>query len=199
MSITCISMFFFVNNLSAQTTWEEVIEQLAENEEENSYQWENLLEELADLKEHPLDINRATKEQLERFPFLSDRLIENILYYIYKYGSIQNEKELMMVEDMNRQTIRYLLPFITFQPIEKEEYKHTFNQMLKKGKHELSTRVDIPFYTKAGYKNKYLGYGFYHNVRYSYHYSDRLYIGLTAEKDAGEPFFEGKNRKGFDY
>ncbi len=199
MSITCISMFFFVNNLSAQTTWEEVIEQLAENEEENSYQWENLLEELADLKEHPLNINRATKEQLERFPFLSDRLIENILYYIYKYGSIQNEKELMMVEDMNRQTIRYLLPFITFQPIEKEEYKHTFNQMLKKGKHELSTRVDIPFYTKAGYKNKYLGYGFYHNVRYSYHYSDRLYIGLTAEKDAGEPFFEGKNRKGYDY
>lgn len=199
MSIACLSMFFFVNNLSAQTTWEEVIEQLVENEEENSYQWENLLEELADLKEHPLNINSATKEQLERFPFLSDKLIENILYYLYKYGAMYSEKELLMVEDMNRQTVRYLLPFITFQPVDKEKDRITLKQIGKYGRHELSTRVDIPFYTKAGYKSKYLGYGFYHNVRYNFHYKDHVYVGITAEKDAGEPFFEGRNRKGYDY
>ncbi len=199
MSITCLSMFFFVNNLSAQNNWEEVVEQLAENEEENSYQWESLLEELADLKEHPININTATKEQLERFPFLSERLVENILYYLYKYGSMQSEKELLMVEDMSRQTMRYLLPFITFEPIEKEKDKLSFQQVLKYGKHELSTRVDIPFYTKAGYRNKYLGYGFYHNVRYNFRYGNHIDIGITAEKDAGEPFFEGRNSKGYDY
>lgn len=199
VSIAWLSMFLFVDNLSAQTTWEEVIEQLAENEYENSYQWETLMEELADLKEHPLNINTATKEQLERFPFLSNRLVENILYYIYKYEAIHSEKELMMVQDMDRQTVRYLLPFITFQIVEKEKAKSTVKQMVKYGKHELSTRVDIPFYTKAGYRSKYLGYGFYNNVRYSFRYSDHIYIGITAEKDAAEPFFEGRNRKGYDY
>ena len=83
MLIICFSVFFSVNNLSAQSVWEEVIEQWVNNQESNSYQLENLIESLDDLKENPLPINTATKEQLERFPFLSDLLIENILYYIY--------------------------------------------------------------------------------------------------------------------
>ena len=199
LSIACLSMFLFVDNLSAQNTWEEVVEQLVVDEEEDSYQWESLMEELADLKEHPININTATKEQLQRFPFLSDRLIENILYYLYKYGAMYSEKELLMVEDMDRNTIRYLLPFITFQPVEKEKNKLNIKQILKYGKHELSTRFDVPFYTKAGYRSNYLGYGFYHNMRYSFRYSDKIYVGITAEKDAGEPFFEGRNQKGYDY
>lgn len=36
-------------------------------------------EELSELRENPININTATKEQLERFPFLSDQLVENIL------------------------------------------------------------------------------------------------------------------------
>ena len=194
LSIACLSMFLFVDNLSAQNTWEEVVEQLVVDEEEDSYQWESLMEELADLKEHPININTATKEQLQRFPFLSDRLIENILYYLYKYGAMYSEKELLMVEDMDRNTIRYLLPFITFQPVEKEKNKLNIKQILKYGKHELSTRFDVPFYTKAGYRSNYLGYGFYHNMRYSFRYSDKIYVGITAEKDAGEPFFDGRNQ-----
>ena len=44
-----------------------------------------------------------------------------------------------------------------------------------------------------------MGYAFYHNFRYTFRYSDKVYVGLTAEKDAGEPFFTGKNKKGYDY
>ncbi len=69
----------------------------------------------------------------------------------------------------------------------------------------------MPFYTKSGYKlhtkeelkknpnKQYLGYGYYHSLRYSFHYRDKIYLGLTAEKDAGEPFFAGQNRKGYDF
>lgn len=65
---------------------------------------------------------------------------------------------------------------------------------MKYGKQELSTRVDIPFYTKAGYQQypaetlkknpnkQYLGYGYYHNLRYSFHYRDQIYAGITAER-----------------
>lgn len=44
-----------------------------------------------------------------------------------------------------------------------------------------------------------MGYGYYHNLRYSFHYRDQIYAGITAEKDAGEPFFTGQNKKGYDF
>lgn len=211
MLIACITILFPVNNLLAQENWEEVAEQLIDEDDESSFQLENYFESLSELREHPININTATKEQLEQFPFLSDQLIENILYYLYKYGPMLSEKELAMIEDINRQTIQYLRPFITFKQPDKEEYKPTLKQILKYGKQELSTRVDIPFYTKAGYQqyskealeknpNKmYLGYGYYHNLRYRFHYRDKVQFGLTAENDAGEPFFAGRNKKGYDF
>ena len=210
--IACLSIVFPVDNLSAQESWENIIEQLVDNNDEiSSSNWQNLMEDLAELKEHPININTATKEQLERFPFLSDRLVENILYYIYKHGPMLTEKELMMVQDMDIRTARVLKLFITFQQPDKEPSKPTLKNIFKYGKHELSTRVDIPFYTRAGYQpytsayieenpnKRYLGTRFYHNVRYQFHYSDKVYVGLTAEKDAGEQFFVAKNRKGYDY
>ena len=201
MLIICFSVLLSVNNLSAQSVWEEVIEQWVNNQESNSYQLENLIESLDELKENPLPINIATKEQLERFPFLSDQLIENILYYIYKHGPMLSDKELMLVKDMDQQIARCLKLFITFQQPDKEENKPTLKNILKYGKQELSTRVDIPVYTKVGYlkENGYLGSSFYNNLRYSFRYSDKVYWGLTAEKDAGEPFFNKENKKGYDY
>ena len=200
MLIACFSVVFPVNNLYAQEVWEEIAEQWADDEEENTLQWENLLEDLNDLKEHPINLNTATKEQLERFPSLSAHLIENILYYLYKYGAMLSDKELMMVEGMDRKTARCLLPFITFQQPEIEIDKLNLKQVLKYGKHELSTRVDIPFYRKSGYQSlDYVGHPFYHNLRYNFRYKDRINVGITAEKDAGEPFFAGRNRKGYDY
>ena len=210
--IACLSIVFSVDNLSAQESWENIIEQLVDNNDEiSSSNWQNLMEDLAELKEHPIHINTATKEQLECFPFLSDRLVENILYYIYRHGPMLTEKELMMVKDMDIRIAKLLKLFITFQQPDKEPSKPALKNIFKYGKHELSTRVDIPFYTRAGYQpytssyiqenpnKRYLGKSFYHNVRYQFHYSDKVYVGLTAEKDAGEQFFVDKNRKGYDY
>ena len=131
MLIICFSVFFSVNNLSAQSVWEEVIEQWVNNQESNSYQLENLIESLDELKENPFPINIATKEQLERFPFLSDQLIENILYYIYKHGPMLSDKELMLVKDMDQQTARCLKLFITFQQPDKEENNPILKNILK--------------------------------------------------------------------
>lgn len=57
----------------------------------------------------------------------------------------------------------------------------------KYGKNELLTRFDIPFYKRKGYEHTYLGPSVYNSVKYSFRYSDRLYAGVVAEKDAGEP------------
>ena len=81
--IACFSMFLFVNKIIAQEHWIDLVEQLVDNDETNKSQLENFIEDLTYLKEHPIPINSATKEQLESLPFLSDELIENIFYYLY--------------------------------------------------------------------------------------------------------------------
>lgn len=49
-------------------------------------------------------------------------------------------------------------------------------------------RLDVLFYIRKGYEKNYLGPSLYHSLRYNFHYGDYLQIGVTGEKDAGEPF-----------
>ncbi len=209
--ICCISTITVVDNIKAQEFVGYLNEQLLNDEEENREFLNNKYEELAELKENPLNLNTITKEQLELFPFLSDKIIENILYYIYKYGPLVSEKELWMIEDIDKLTVDYLLPFICVKPIDNQDKIPSFRNIMKYGKSELLTRVDIPFYTPKGYSaisrseleeypnRRYIGDNYYHNFRYSFSYGNKVQIGVTAEKDNGEPFFGGCNKKGYDY
>ena len=195
--------------LCAQSNWTEWLEQTDSDEALSAMQ--ERYEELSELAEHPFNINAATKEQLERLPFLSDRMIENILYYLYKYGPMLTKNELLGVEGMDVQTRRFLEDFIYVGPSESEDDGLSFRKVWKYNKQELLTRVDFPVNKKAGYagypeetlqnspNKKYMGDPFYHNLRYKFQYKDRIFLGLTAEKDAGEPFFSKYNRKGYDF
>ena len=51
------------------------------NDEEEELNWENVIEELSERIQQPVNLNSATKEQLEQFPFLSDIQIEHLLAY----------------------------------------------------------------------------------------------------------------------
>ena len=48
--IACLSMCFNVHNLFAQEIWENMVEQLVVQNEDDTYRWENLMEELSELK-----------------------------------------------------------------------------------------------------------------------------------------------------
>ena len=177
---------------------EENLEQLsAENEED--YSWEDELEELSRRLQEPVNVNTATKRQLEQFPFLTDIQIENLLAYVYIHGQMQTIYELQLVEEMDKRTIDLLLPFVCVQAVEEGRGYPALKSILKFGKHEALARLDIPFYTRKGYEKNYQGPSLYHSLRYSFRYSDYLQMGVTAEKDAGEPMFALHNRKGYDY
>lgn len=194
--------------LHAQTDWLEWNEDISTPEELEG--WREKYEELDEIAEHPFNINTITKEELEQLPFLSDRMIENILYYLYQYGPMLTLNELLGIEGMDWQTRKFLTEFIYIGPADNEKNKLKWKNLWKYNKQELSTRLDIPFNTKAGYADydretlaespnkRYYGDPFYHNVRYRFRYGNQVYIGLTAEKDAGEPFFGKYNRKGYD-
>lgn len=196
-----LSMVLTTAMLKAQnasvSSWEENMEQLAMDEEETN--WEDELEELSHRLREPVNINTASKQQLEQFPFLTDLQIENILAYVYIRGQMQTLYELQLVEDMDKRTIDLLLPFVTVQPVPEKSNFPRLKTLLKHGKQEVLTRLDVPFYTRKGYEKSYLGPSMYHSLKYGYRYGDYLQMGITAEKDAGEPMFALHNTKGYDY
>lgn len=197
--------------VNTPSEWEESVEvTTAENDEIEEKDWSNNLEELAFLKENPFNLNRISKEQLELFPFLTELQIEHLLYYIYVYGPMKTIYELQLIEDWDRQTIQYILPFVYVGDPERKKRNYRLSDYWKYGKHECVTRLDIPFYKKNGYQHPgdnlltidktkhYIGSPYASTIRYSYHYKDELYCGFTANKDAGEPFFTRGNNSGFD-
>ena len=208
--ISIINSLFIIPACSAQNPSQSIIEDIFEdlsvnNSVDNAVNepnWENELEELSVRLHEPVDLNRATRQQLEQFPFLSDIQIEHLLAYIYVHGQMETLYELQLIEDMDRQTIQYLLPFVCIKAINNESsfrWKTMLKSAMKYGKNEVLTRIDIPFYERKGYEHTYLGPSVYNSVKYAFRYRDQLYAGLVAEKDAGEPFFALHNRQGYDY
>ena len=100
-------------------------------------------EELSEIAENPFNFNTLTKEQLEQLPFLSDKMIENILYYVYKYGPVVSKNELLGVEGMDWQTRKFLEHFIYIGPAKEEEEKFSFKRMIKYNRQELKHKFSI--------------------------------------------------------
>lgn len=208
--ISIINSLLIIPACSAQdhpeSLLDDVLEDLSVNNDidnsVNETNWENELEELSVRLQEPVNLNEATREQLEQFPFLSDIQIEHLLAYIYVHGQMKTLYELQLVEDMDRQTIQYLLPFVCVEAINNKssfQWKSMLKSAMKYGKNEVLTRIDLPFYKRKGYEHTYLGPTVYNSVKYGFRYGDQLYFGIVAEKDAGEPFGALYNRYGYDY
>jgi len=191
------------------TEWMQYLEELAESDEHGSSDIGELFDELSYLSEHPFNLQTVTKKDLERLPFLTDIQIENLLYYIYKYGPLVDTYELKNVEGLDFQTITYLLPFVYVGESDKNPTDSVWKNRKYPVKQELILNSNYTFQKKSGYKNVseeeraahpnqyYLGEPYYLSFRYGYQYKD-VQLGIIGKKDAGEAFWNKRN-KGFDY
>lgn len=189
--------------------WMEYIEEMA-SETEDEERIEALYTDLSYLTEHPFELNTVTEGQLKRLPFLSDLQIRELLEYRSRYGKMLTLYELKNVEAFDLETISLLVPFIYISEIIVDKRPITVKNLLKRGSNNLQIRYDRCFQQKKGYcsypdsvlqqypNRKYLGEPFYHSVRYSYEFDERIQFGLVTEKDAGEPFWN-EYHKGYDY
>ncbi|GBU07527.1 hypothetical protein AwDysgo_08580 [Bacteroidales bacterium] len=209
-------ILFLALSIAAQidgnnSQWMDYLQELAENESETTDDnLEFLFDDLSYWSENPTNIYELNKEQLEKLPFLSAIQIENLLYYIYKNKPLASIYELKNVEDLDLQTITYLLPFIFVGDMKAHPQQALSPKMIKYGKHQLWLRSDRTFQEKAGYKKAseeevqqnphkyYLGENFYLSLKYGFQYKDRIQFGVLGEKDAGEAFWNNNN-KGFDF
>ena len=165
---------------------EDNLEELAE--ETGSIDWEDELEELSHRLQEPLNLNTATREQLEQFPFLTARQVEEIQAYIYIHGQMQTIYELQLVEEMDKRTIDLLLPFVCVKPVEEGSGFPLPRDLLKFGKHEALVRFDVPFYRRKGYEKDYLGPSWYHSLRYAFRRGDYVQAGFAERRMQANPF-----------
>ena len=201
-----IILTFYNIGLFAQQTdkdsqpWDIYLEQLNGQEEFESTEWEPYYELLADMAEHPLNINTIKKEDLELMPFLSAQQIEDIMAYLYQYGEMKSFGELAMIKSLGYEQQQLLRYFTTIEETTTDKDKFpSWKNIWKYGKHEVIATAKIPFYERKGDQNGYLGYKYKHWIKYDFSYSKYLKFGFLGSQDAGEPFLAGRNNLGYDY
>jgi hypothetical protein len=185
------------------------IEFIAEQLETEEIDLTNVVEQLNYYFDHPLNLNGATADELEELNLLSDVQISDLLLHIKLFGKLITIYELQSLEYWDLQTIQLVQPFVKVD--DKLESLHiSLKEAVKQGNYELYMRYQTTPEEKTGYQqvpdsvlqasNKYY-YGnpdrYYSRFRYSYR--TNLSIGVTGEKDAGEQFFRGAQKDGFDF
>lgn len=195
--IICLT-FAYSPIAAQQHEWEQYLYQLGELEDIESTDMEYCFDMLCDMEKHPININTATREELEQFPFLTAKDVEDISEYLYRYGPMKSLGELAMIKDLDYFKRRLLFYFTYAGTIEERTFPKLGN-IIKYGVHDIIGTAKIPFYKRKGDREGYLGYQYKHSVRYDFTYGDYVRFGLLGSQDAGEPFFAGKNKTGYDF
>ena len=81
--------------------WERYLNDVMTAEDASSVTWEDTYDLLCELEQHPMDINQATREQLEQLPFLSAQQVEEMVEYLYRYGPMKSLGELRMIRSLD--------------------------------------------------------------------------------------------------
>ena len=178
--------------------WSEYLSEVMTVEDAESASWEQTYDLLCELEQHPLDINSATREELEEIPFLTALQIEEIVAYRDRYGALKSLAELQMIRSLDYGHRRLLACFLYIGE-EKAQGFPSLAEIARWGRQELTATGRIPFYRRKGDQDGYLGYPYRHWLRYQFTYRDYVKAGLVGSQDAGEPFFSGRNRMGYDY
>ena len=190
--------------VKAQEThqWEQYLNQVMTADDAESEAWEQTYDLLCELEQHPIDINRVTREQLEELPFLSAQQIEGIMEYLWRYGRMESLSELQMVRQLDYAQRRLLTYFIYIDESEADNDRQQLpkaKDIMKYGHSELVTSGRVPLYKRKGDREGYLGPPYRHWLRYQFSYGNQVKAGIVGAQDAGEPFFAKQNKWGYDY
>ena len=211
--LLCWSFFGFAQDETEQESLiqrriETIAEQLGEGDE--GLDFNTLLDELIYFSEHPVNINSTTPNELAQLPMLDDIAIANLMSHIATNGKLLNIYELQAVDGFSLSLIRQVEPFIKVSD-NPEATSFSFKEMIKEGSHELVLRYQQVLNEQKGYSDiadsllesspnsRYLGSQQKYYARYRFKYSNKVSWGLTMEKDAGEEFFKGSMKQGFDF
>ncbi|MDR0693756.1 MAG: helix-hairpin-helix domain-containing protein [Prevotellaceae bacterium] len=187
----------------------QLIEFVAADAGENEVDVQALYDTYETLLEFPLDLNAATEADLQQLQILNDFQIQSLLEYRKEYGALYTVHELPLIHGFNEEIAGQLYPFITVIPVSAGRH-HSFADRFTYGSHRIIMHTGRTLERQKGYapvasgeqekpNAHYLGSPWAAYMRYQYRYRDQMQWGVTAQNDAGEPFFSGNNKYGFDF
>jgi len=158
---------------------------------DGEFEFDTFLEKLGDYQTKPLNLNKATRAELEDFGLLSSLQIDDFLLYREEIGELVNQYELQAINSFDLKTIYRILPFVK---VGSDIDDFDFKGFLTKGKHEFFTRFQTVLQNQEGYiandslEDGTLGKGYLGSQekiysRYRYKYERNFSVGVTAEKD----------------
>lgn len=187
---------------------EDKLEKVAEGGDEST-DYSELIENLGFFRDNPVNINHTDKEELHQLGLLDDIQIANLLGHIVNNGRLISLEELQTINGFDLQLIRNLLPYVKIDNNPLPAMK-AFVKMVQGGKHQVILRMEQTLEKKKGFtdadsvsmlnpNSRYLGSPQKLYARYRFSYGRNLSWGITGEKDAGEEFFKGTQKNGFDF
>ena len=188
LSVLCLA--FCVRSQSIDNAMERIVEQEADEESVDE-----MIDEYLDAIQHRVSLNDSAAYIPEWL--ISPFQRELIRAYIIQHGYILSWEELHLVNGLDSATVALLQRYCT---LEKPDVgPPSLKEMLKNGRHNIVTGSSVTLEQARGYKEKiYEGKPYRLYGRYRFSYKDYISFQFSAEKDAGEGFFYGTRKQGFD-
>ncbi len=189
----------------------DIQQQLETTAEENNAEetdYSDLLDALNYYKEHRINLNNTTKEELQNLVYLNDIQINNLLKHIEKNGKLITIYELQTINGFDLQTINKILPYIRVTDNFTSSH-FSVKQMFVDGQNTVLFRYSRVLEQQAGFapidsaalfkspNSRYIGSPDKIYARYKFNYGTNVSWGITGEKDQGELFL--KSNQNFNY
>lgn len=164
--------------------------------------YEDLYENLAQLTSNPLDLNRATTDELLSLGLLSQQQADQLVRYREENGALLEIYELQSIPLFDLESIHDILPYVHVGP--SSPAKNFVQRIKSRQSSYFFTRYERTVEESRGYSSeadsttKYLGdrARVYSRLRISS--PGDVSLGFTAEKDAGEQI-AWVDQRGFDF
>ncbi|MBT5977641.1 MAG: hypothetical protein HOG66_08375 [Flavobacteriales bacterium] len=193
-----------------QVAIDQIIELVSENLETEDLDFTTVLEDLNYFYDHPLNLNKAERGELQRLYALDDFQIRALQRHIKLAGKLISMLELQGIDGFDLRTLEAIGPFV--KVLDKTtESRLNGTSIKQEASHEAIIRYQRVLEEMVGFApiddstlsakpdSRYLGDAARIYTRYRFRFLKNLSAGITAEKDPGEEFFTGTQKLGFDY
>jgi len=204
--------FSFYSQTGDEEKKNEIIERRIEqlDTEDAEIDYTTLFDALNIYYDDPINLNNTDPDELQSLYLLNDIQINSLLEHIKKNGKLLNIYELQTIRGYDSEIINSLVPFVKVTGAI-DQSRLNIKRALKDGKSNIFVRYIRTIEDQQGFlpidsdeleenpNRRYLGSPDRLYFRYRFKYLNHISWGITAEKDAGEEFFQGTQKNGFDF
>lgn len=183
---------------------EQQLEAITENNEDVETEDDSFLQTMRQYFKNPINLNTPDLSILRELGIFSPIQLQNIISYRTQLGNFISIYELQAVPGFNLQLIDRLRPYIVVST--PQNVISSIRERMANGSSSIIARVVQVIEKQKGFKldaasanNYYPGSRQKLFLRYKYQFKNLLQYGLVGEKDAGEQFFKGVQKRGFDF